>query len=151
REGLAFTTGDAGALYVTTGPAKDAHYTSKIFDAQFASRWGKIVYRGKGLSFETRSGNTAKPSKGWSSWEKLGAPEKAAGDALAAKVASPPARYFQYRASFAGTDAVLKETSVYFLPQNQRPRIIDVNFGEDTSKRPPLTLQAGATKPRSPI
>ena len=149
KDGLAFTTGDAGAFYQTTGPAKDARYTSKVFDAQFPSRFGNLVWRGNGLVLETRSGNTAKPAKGWSSWEKIGGAEKGGGDQILGKIASPPGRYFQYRATFTGA-GVLKEAIVYYLPQNQRPRVVDVTVGEE-GKHTPVTLALGATKPRSPV
>ena len=36
-------TGDAGALYhVSAEPPKDAHYVTKVFDAQFPARWGNL-------------------------------------------------------------------------------------------------------------
>lgn len=150
RDGLAFTTGDAAAFYQTMGPAKDARYTSKVFDAQFPSRFGNLVYRGAGITLETRSGNTAKPAKGWSEWAHIGPAVKEGGDEIAGKIASPPGRYFQYRASFSGAGAVLKEAIVYYLPQNQRARITDVTVGEE-GKHPPVTLVQGPTKPRSPV
>jgi hypothetical protein len=150
KDGLAFATGDAGAVYVATGPAGDATYTSKVFDAQFASRWGRLAAHGAGWTIETRSGNTAKPAKGWSAWQKLGTTEAAGPEIASGAIASPPGRYLQYRASFNGAAAVLKEVAVYYLPQNQRPRVVDVTVGED-GKKAPVTLAAGATKPRSPI
>jgi sugar lactone lactonase YvrE len=150
KDGLAFTTGDAGALYLATGPAHDARYASKVFDALFPAQFGNLVYRGSGVSMETRSGNTAKPGKGWSGWERLGGADKAGGDALAGRIVSPGARFFQYRATFSGSTAVLREATVYYLPQNQRPRVTEVTVGED-GKRTPVTLVPGATKPRSPV
>lgn len=150
RDGLAFLTGDAGAFYASEGQAKNARYTSKVFDALWPARFGNLVYRGTGISVETRSGNTAKPSKGWSGWDKLGAASKAGGDQLAGHIASPPARYFQYRVAFAASSSSLKEAIVYYLPQNQRARVTDVTIGED-GKHAPVTLAPGASKPRSPV
>jgi hypothetical protein len=50
----------------------------------------------------TRSGNTSKPDKGWSAWEKPAQPAKAGGGAQVGRVVSPPGRYLQYRVSWAG-------------------------------------------------
>jgi hypothetical protein len=148
--GLAFATGDGGAVYTPTGPAHDARYTSKVFDAAFPSRWGRLAARGAGVTIETRSGNTAKPAKGWSEWQRLGSTESAGPEISSGAIASPPGRYLQYRASFNGGSAVLREVGVYYLPQNQRPRITEITVGED-GKKTPVTLAPGAAKPRSPV
>jgi hypothetical protein len=151
KDGIGFATGDAAAVYESTGPARDARFTSKVFDAQVPSRWGNLRLRGAGIAVETRSGNTAKPGKGWSEWEKLASPAKGASDATVGKVASPTGRYLQWRAAFAGQAATLREVTVYYLPQNQRARVTEVTVGEPDAKKAPVTLAAGVTKPRSPI
>jgi outer membrane protein assembly factor BamB len=151
KGGLAFATGDTASIYTATGQSRDARYTSKVFDAQVPSRWGNLRASGAGVGVETRSGNTAKPDKGWSGWEKLAAPVRGASDATIGRVASPPGRYLQYRVVFAGASAALREVTVYYLPQNQRARVTDVTIGEPDAKKAPVTTVAGATKPRSPI
>jgi hypothetical protein len=152
REGLAFATGDSAAVYFADGRAKDARYTSKVLDAQFASRWGNLRWRGTGVSMETRSGNTAKPDKGWSSWDKVASPARTIGDATVGRVTSPPGRYLQYRASFAAEGAaVLRDVNAYYLPQNQRARVTDLTVTEADPKKGPVTLEKGSTKPRSPV
>jgi hypothetical protein len=152
KDGLAFATGDAAAVYVAAGaPGKQASFTSKVFDAAVPSRWGNLRYRGAGISIETRSGNTAKPGKGWSGWQALAAPAKGGSDASVGRVASPTGRYLQWRASFAGANSALREVTVYYLPQNQRARIVSLDVGDPDAKRPPVTLAQGASKPRSPI
>ncbi len=154
--GIAFVTGDGGATYFSAGPAKDAAYTSKVFDAGFPARWGNLRFRGDGVTVSTRSGNTAKPSKGWSAWEALG-PRSTQGNTNVGAVKSPGARYVQYKVTLdaAGkATSVLRDVTVYYLPQNQRPRVTDITVGDDpaaAAKKPPVTTATGPSKPRSPI
>jgi hypothetical protein len=153
RKTVAFVTGDTAAYYQSTGAAKNATYTSKVFDAGFPARWGNIRFRGAGgLTLETRSGNTTKPDMGWSAWQKLGKVNKAGGDAQVGSVGSPQGRYLQYRVA-VGDGAALHEVTAYYLPQNQRARVTDITIGDgtDPSARPPVTTAGGAAKPRSPI
>lgn len=150
---VAFVTGDKAAAYVSAGNARDATYTSKIFDALFPARWGNLRWRGAGaMVIETRSGNTSKTDRGWSGWQKLGGVAKAGGDAMSGNIASPAARYLQYRVSFGAGDR-LNDVTVYYLPQNQRPRVTEITVGDGVADaaRPPVTTQGGAAKPRSPI
>ncbi len=151
RGRVAFATGDAGAVYFVTGQADEARYSSKTFDAAFPSRWGNLRFRGNDVTIETRSGNTAKPGKGWSGWERLAGVAKAGGDSQTGRIASPPGRYLEFRAVFdKAPGGILREVNVYYLPQNQRPRVTDVTIGEEARKGP-VTLAPGITKPRSPI
>jgi sugar lactone lactonase YvrE len=150
KGGIAFTTGDSAALYVASGSPKKASYTSKVLDASASARWGSLRWRGEGaLVIETRSGNTAKPDKGWSGWEKVTAPKRGGGDTTTALVPSPTGRYLQYRVRFEGP-GTLRQVTVYYLPQNQRARVTDVTVGEGGGGAP-VTLAGGATKPRSPV
>jgi hypothetical protein len=149
---VSFATGDGGAVYRTTGAAKDASYTSRVFDAQFTARWGNLRWRGAGLVVETRSGNTAKPGKGWSAWQRTGAATRTGDGGQIGKVASPAARYFQYKVSFDGPTSVLRSVDIYFLPQNQRAKVMEV-VSETSSGggKTWVTLASGVSKVRSPI
>jgi len=140
-------TGDAGALYKVSGePPKDAHYLSKVFDAQFVARFGGVRYHGAGaLAVQTRSGNTAKPDKTWSAWT----PVAAGGAAGVGRVASPEARYVQVKVGF-GKGTTLRDLTLYYQPQNQRPRVTEISVGDDPSSKKQVTL-AARSKPRSPI
>jgi hypothetical protein len=151
KDGLAFATGDTGVVYLSGGPASGARYTSKVLDAQASARWGNLRFRGAGVAVETRSGNTAKPGKGWSAWEKVAGPAKGGGDSTLGRIASPPGRYLQWRVSFSGAQAILRGVTAYYLPQNQRARVTDVDVGDPDAKKGPVTTATGATKPRSPI
>ena len=144
-------TGDAGALYrIGPDPQKDAHYVSKVFDAQFPSRWGNLGWGGHGaLTLETRSGNTSHPDKTWSAWT---APQKSekVGDGGVGRVASPPGRYLQVRAGFGGARTILRDVTIYYQPQNQRPRVAEIIVGDEAAPKHVPAFTRGS-KPRSPI
>jgi sugar lactone lactonase YvrE len=144
-------TGDAGALYrIAPEPQKDAHYVSKVFDAQFPARWGNLKWGGHGaLTLETRSGNTSHPDKTWSAWAAPQRPEKY-GESGFGRIASPPGRYLQIRANFGGARTVLRDLFVYYQPQNQRPRVLDITVGDEGGPHR-VSAFARSAKPRSPV
>lgn len=144
-------TGDAGALYrITPDPQKDAHYVTKVFDAQFPARWGNVAWGGRGaLALETRSGNTSHPDKTWSGWTAPQRPQAGA-DGGNGHVASPPGRYLQVRAGFGGARTVLRDVTVYYQPQNQRPRVAEITVGDEATQKH-VSAFARSAKPRSPI
>jgi sugar lactone lactonase YvrE len=144
-------TGDAGALYrIAADPQKDAHYVTKVFDAQFPARWGNLAWGGHGsLALETRSGNTSHPDKTWSAWSAPQKPEKV-GDGGSGHIASPPGRYLQIRANFGGARTVMRDMTVYYQPQNQRPRVAEITVGDDASQKRVSAFARGG-KPRSPV
>lgn len=125
-------TGDGAAVYrVRNDRPADPTWTSKVLDAELVSRWGQLVWRGRGdLRVQTRSGNTERPDETWSAWS---APMTSPGP-----VRSPAARFLQVRASFEDDgSAVLRALQVYYLPQNQRPVLSDVGLKARTTKRAP--------------
>jgi sugar lactone lactonase YvrE len=138
-----FVTGDGAAIYrVQSGARHGGTWTSKALDASFASKWGRLTWRGRGrIVFQTRSGNTQNPGETWSGWSKdLKQP---------AAVASPPGRFIQVRAKLPkGDSAVLRAVELFYLPQNQRARVSDVQGNRPPPKRgeparqplPPTTL-----------
>jgi outer membrane protein assembly factor BamB len=134
-------TGDVGGVSrarPVTG-AGEATYTSKVLDAEAPARWGMMRWQGaKGVTLETRSGITAKPDDSWSPFAKLQAPRTTA-DGGAGQIASPPARYVQYRATLEGAGARLGELTTAFLPQNQRARVTEFTASDGTA--------AGGTPP----
>ena len=141
-------TGDSAGLYRAHAPVDNgARYLSKVFDAEYPARWGTLRWQGNDVTFETRSGNTAKPDAGWSDWK--GTSSKA-GDVNggAGAVASPPARYLQYQARLAPRKGRLRGVATYYLPQNQRARITELTLAD---AGPGLaTGTAVATTPRPP-
>ncbi len=138
-----FVTGDGASIYrVQSGKRRDAIWTSKALDASFASKWGRLTWRGEGrFVFQTRSGNTQEPGETWSAWSKdLDKP---------GRVASPPGRFVQVRAKLPrNDDAVLRAVELFYLPRNQRARVSNVQGSRpllkhgDKSRQPlpPTTL-----------
>ena len=142
-------TGDAGALYkVDFGPQKDATFVSKVFDAAFPSRFGNLRWSSTGaITVETRSGNTSRPDKTWSGWQP---PARAArSDATEGRIASPGGRYLQFRARFE-KGAVLRDVTVFYVPQNQRARATEIVVGDDPAAKLAKAARA-AGKPRTPV
>ena len=125
-----FVTGDGAAVYrVRGGAPKDATWTSAPLDATFLSKWGRLDWRGNGrFVFQTRSGNTKEPGDTWSGWSKdLKAP---------GRIQSPPARFVQIRAKFPREPlAELRAVELFYLPQNQRPRVFGVRGTRPPQKR----------------
>lgn len=135
-----FITGDGAALYrVRQGLPREAIWTSEALDARFASTWGRLEWRAAGrLELETRSGNTKEPGATWSAWSKA---LKKPG-----KVESPPGRFIQVRAKFPrDPSAVLYAVELFYLPQNQRARVSQIQ-----GTRPPLKRGEDAQQPMPP-
>lgn len=152
KDGLSFATADAAAFYRTTGAAKKSSYTSKVWDAGATARFGKLAWRGDGkLRVETRTGNTAKPGKGWSGWSTPRGTARGGGASAGGKVASPSGRYFQFRVRFDDADAVLRAAALYYLPQNRATEIESVALEPSGAGKDLTTTKSGAAKPRSPI
>jgi len=123
-------TGDMGRIYrVGEVPGVSGSYESPIHDAGTAARWGSLSWRADmvpstSLIFRTRAGNSAKPDRTWSDWS---APLK---DAAASSIASPNARYIQWRAEFSGSGGVtpvLDNVTLAYLPQNSPPVLKSIN------------------------
>ncbi|HEU6448197.1 MAG TPA: hypothetical protein VFV23_07160 [Verrucomicrobiae bacterium] len=111
-------TSHPGKLYrIDFALAARGVYTSKAFDANQKSIWGKIRPNGDAkLQISTRSGNTEKPEKTWSAWS---APVSLTNEIT---IASPAARYLQYRVFFE-RDADLRRFEFYYQNQNAAPVI----------------------------
>jgi hypothetical protein len=123
-------TGDMGRIYrLGEGPGATGYYESPVHDAGTAARWGSLSWRAEtapstGLAFRTRSGNSAKPDKTWSDWSD---PLR---DSVASNIASPNARYIQWKAEFSGTGGVtpiLDNVTLAYLPQNSPPIARSIN------------------------
>lgn len=124
RGGLLATTSNQGLLYrfgietVTEGT-----YESSVLDAKASASWGRIWWRSSGnVQIQTRSGNTNDPDETWSAWSGA----SAAGTSY--QIASPKARYMQWRAVLksGGTPARLDEVDVAYLPRNIAPEVLNI-------------------------
>ena len=106
--GFLVGTGDVGGIYRAAPAApKQATYLSRVLDGEYRSRWGLFRWHGtRDVSIESRSGNTAKPDATWSGFASLDKPRSTAEGGVG-QIASPPARYVQYRATFGAPEGRL--------------------------------------------
>lgn len=130
NEGVLAVSGGAGKLLRMSGSsAPRGEYESPVHDAGTVARWGRLSWRAEfpaGITFRTRSGNSAKPDNTWSDWSAPLA------DRESALIKSPNARYIQWKAEFAaanGQQPALSSVTAAYLPQNTAPvvRSVTVN------------------------
>jgi sugar lactone lactonase YvrE len=127
----------AGRVYLATanpgklavlGPELEAEgsFESDVFDAQLFSQWGRISWQSRNhltpanVQLFTRSGNTSDPQKNWSPWSEAYA------DAQGTPIASPAARFAQWKAVLRATDSrtpSLSAVSVAYLRRNVAPAV----------------------------
>lgn len=116
-----------GKLFRLGGEAQaEGTYESPVRDAKFVASWGRVWWRGRGqVELQTRTGNTERPDMTWSDWS---APYR---DPAGAGVASPRARFIQWRAvlrSAGGSDARVEGVSVSYLPRNVAPEVLQIQL-----------------------
>jgi hypothetical protein len=106
------TVASGGGVQLASGSLSGI-FTSVVFDAMRAVTWGTASWTanvpdGTTLVVETRSGSTPTPDDTWSGWT---------GVTNGQAVASPGARYFQYRLTLNSTDTSLTPVlfSITFL------------------------------------
>jgi len=135
--GAASNPGKLFALSPT--PSRRGSYESDIRDAGTVASWGVIRWHanaGPGeVNVFTRSGNTATPDDTWSPWSK------AYSNPLGEQIASPNARYLQWRAVLSASGSqlpVLTSVTTAYLPRNLRPEVtsITVHPGGTVFQRP---------------
>lgn len=122
-----YATANPGKVQrLTAERAKSGTYESEVRDALQVSSWGSISWRGavsgtSKVEVSTRSGNTETPDETWSAWST---PYATSGSAIA----SPKARYLQWRAVLSGSadGPALTSVSAAYLPRNLRPQVRSV-------------------------
>jgi hypothetical protein len=136
-----------GGGYAPTGT-----FTSDPLDASQPSMWGQLQVlahtpEGTTVSIETRSGNIGDAeAEGWSEWSEPSPIEPATeGDSVFVKVASPTARFIQYRLTL-GSDGeqspgVAKVALMYLVP-NMKPKIasLKASYPDPDPNAPPKSL-----------
>ena len=122
--GMLAATGNLGRIYrLETETAAAGSFESPVYDAGAAARWGRLHWTGDAaggsIAFRTRTGNNLRPDQTWSDWsEPVNTND--------VQIASPNARYVQWRAEFAraGTNAPsLENVSIAYLIQNFPPLV----------------------------
>ena len=101
-------------------------YLSQVKDTGTTSTWGTLRWRaetpdGTAVRLYTRSGNTGTPDDTWSAWSRP------PGDTNASGVASPAARFLQWRAELVTSDGgrtpTLYRVEIAYVPGNLPPRL----------------------------
>jgi len=139
-------TGNPAGLYsLIEGYADSGFVTSPVFDCGNQARFGRIDFRshtpqGTQILIDTRSGNSEKPDSLWSNWQNV-----------AGKIASPSARFIQWRArlysSFPNLTPEIERVDLYYSPVNRQPLIskLEINqIGESDARK-------GNVQPKRPI
>jgi hypothetical protein len=120
---VAATSNPGKVFSLAATQAATGTYSSDVRDAGTVATWGAIRWRAASKPGEvevfTRSGNTATPDETWSAWSK--AYTVANGE----RIASPNARYLQWRAALKG-QAVLTSVTTAYLPRNLRPMVTSI-------------------------
>jgi sugar lactone lactonase YvrE len=136
-------SGNTGKVY-EIGPEleHEGSIESDVFDAAMYTLWGRLTFEarlnGGQVTVVTRSGNLDQPQKNWSPWSA------AITAATGARVASPAARFVQWRATLtaAGTGAgsgqspELESVDVAYLPKNVEPRVDQIEITPANYKFP---------------
>ncbi len=171
---LYYATANPARLYrLSAEPAVEGRYLSDVRDAGTVATWGAIRWRARtpgqsSVRLFTRSGNTPTPGETWSDWSE------AYTDRNGTSIASPKARYLQWRAALRRGDApqpganaplgradtrprgldapALLSVTTAYLPRNLRPEVTAVTvhppgeaFQETFGSDPPLAgLDRGA-------
>lgn len=142
-------TGNIGKLFqVGPGSEKDGVIESEVLDASWFAEWGRLAPKTSGnVTFETRSGNLDRPQKNWSAWTPV-----------QDRIASPGARFLQYRATLSGDGAELTGTDIAYQPRNVAPKIEQIEItapnyrmpNQTISMTPSTTLTLGPMSSRVP-
>jgi hypothetical protein len=128
-QGMAFAAIPGGLLVGTSNSgkvfrlgdevAKDATYTSEVFDAQGFSQWGRAEIRAQGaagVDMYERSGNVPSALMGWSDWARVSA------DGVAVV---PAARFVQWKAVLKA-GGTLDSVGLNYLPKNVAPVVDEI-------------------------
>lgn len=133
-------TGNIGKV-MAIGPELEPSgvFESDVLDAGGFSYWGRISKEPEGLAgtvFETRSGNVGRAQRNWSAWVPLNR----------GRVASPPARFLQFRATLTG-NAELSDVGVAYQMKNVAPVVAQVEITPPNYRFPAPAPTAAATAP----
>ena len=137
-------TGNIGNV-IAIGPELEPSGTfeSDVLDAGGFSYWGHVGKQPEAADrtvIETRSGNVGRAQRNWSPWAPLNQ----------GRVASPPARFLQYRATLNGTNGntELSDVSIAYQMKNVAPVVAQVEITPPNYRFPsPLALATTVPNP----
>jgi hypothetical protein len=143
-------TGNMGRIFrLGETPGAGGSYEAPVHDSGTASKWGSLSWRadlpaGCTLAFRTRSGNSAKPDRTWSDWsDPVGTP-------TGSRIASPNARYIQWKVEMAGAGGatpMLTSVTLAYLPQNSPPVVRSINVVTQAAAVSQAAKPAAASSP----
>ena len=146
-------TGNVGKLYeIGPGLEHEGTLESEAFDGALFSQWGRLSFQarlnGGAVALATRSGNLDQPQTNWSPWSA------AIADPKGAPVASPAARFLQWRATLSANpesrSPELESVEVAYLPKNLAPRVEQIEATPANYKFPaPVAPAATGTRSAS--
>jgi hypothetical protein len=154
--GLLIGTGDpGGVLRLSARFAPTGRLVSEVHDTRLVSRFGTLGWRalqppGTSVTVQARTGNVGDPDETWSDWSL----EQT--DPGAAKVASPPGRFVQYRVNFSSSDGArtpeLRSVSLSYRTSNLAPEIArlevpDLSASDGAVRQTRLNLRWEASDP----
>ncbi len=145
---LIAVTGNIGKVF-SLGPDLESQGTleSDVFDAGSFTYWGRLTSdpeNATGMTFETRSGNLNRAQKNWSAWAPL----------RDGRVASPPARFLQYKLTLSAASKQITEVDVAYQAKNVAPVIEVVESTPPNYKFPgpsTVVLSSAATLSLPPL
>lgn len=163
---LFVSTGNIGRVYeLRQGAAAKGVFESEVLDAGSFTSWGRIALRGspRNVTVLTRSGNLNRPQDNWSPWAplQLETPDTAVPcpRCLNGRIASPPARFLEYKLELAGAQAEVASVEIAYLPKNVAPVVQEIEVTPpnykfptptaSTASAPTLSLQPLGQKHRS--
>lgn len=145
--GLLAATANPGMVF-KLGPEneKTGSIESEVLDAGAFTYWGRLRHEsdlnGGRIRIETRSGNLEDPNKNWSAWQEV----PAAGE----RIASPPARFLQYRAVLEaapnGASPQLRLVEAAYQAKNLAPVIEKIEITPFNYRFPPAGASLTASK-----
>jgi hypothetical protein len=148
---LTLATANAGQVFrVAARHRAKAAFVSDVYDTGAIAQWGRISWQedtpgDSAITLSTRTGNTKTPDDSWSGWSEEA--DRAEGQ----HVASPPARFIQYRATLTTgirtSSPVLDEVVIAYLTANQPPKFTAVTIGKPPKPRTTTTR----TVPGQPV
>jgi hypothetical protein len=147
RDGRLFAaTGNTGKVYeIGPGLEHEGSIESDVFDSGMYSLWGRLTYEislnGGRVAIATRSGNLDRPQKNWSEWVAVPAGAKGG------RVASPPARFVQWKATLTGGSPELDSVDVAYLPKNLEPRVDEIEITPPNYRFPPPPTSLSSSQP----
>lgn len=143
RSGAVYAvTGNIGKVFrIGPGLETEGSLESDVLDASGFTQWGRLSWKGNPangkLTFETRSGNLDRPQKNWSSWAPV------ALNSDGGRIASPPARFLQYRVTLRAASAAspsVHRVEVAYKPRNVAPVVEIIEATPANYRFPPQSL-----------